>query len=345
MNDGGYVVAGVTSSFGAGAEDVYVVRTDADGEVLWTTAHGGPGDDNGWSVHETGTGLAVAGFTDSFGAEGYNCYLMALDAAGTMQWSNTYGGPGVDRCWSMLPLEDRGYILVGETTSSGGGEEDCYLIRTDAAGDELWSRVFGGENGDRCFSIALAHDGGFLLAGQTFSQGSGDRDAYVIKTDAAGNEEWSKTFGGMESDVAHSVTATADGDFLVTGYTTSFAGNGDDPYLIKLDAAGRVLWTRVLEMPGLHHTITGEQAVDGGFCLGGFSEHESDATNAALLVKTDGAGEIEWTRYLLRTSDARAFGYTVRATADGGCVIAGHTSVESAGDLDLLLVKVDSSGL
>lgn len=340
-SDGGYIAVGLTQSFGEGNDDVYLVKTDAAGDVAWTQTYGGPGSDNGWAIHEQEGRYIIAGFTDSFGAGGSDCYLIQTDLEGDMQWSQTFGGEGDDLCWGVLPVADEGYILVGETASFGSGAEDCLLIRTDASGNEQWRQTYGGEQGDRCFSIAFADDGGFVLAGQTYSAGAGDRDSYVIKTNASGEEQWSKTFGGEASDVGHAVARTADGAFLVTGYTTSFATEADDPYLIKIDAEGEIAWTRVIPMPGRARTLTGEQTIDGGFVLGGYAHSRSDGGRAALMVKTDGEGNLEWSRDLFLTTTGQSIGYTVRATADGGALLTGHTTEGSAGDLDLFVVKVE----
>jgi hypothetical protein len=339
--DGGYIAVGVTRSFGFGGEDVYLVRADSAGETLWSRTYGGSDEDNGWSVHETRDGFILAGFTNSFGAGEFDFYLVKTDPNGELVWSNTYGGEGNDRSWALALTNDGGFVLVGETTSSGAGEEDCLLVKTDSLGAELWSRTYGGERGDRCFSVTGTDDGGYVLAGQTYSEGAGDRDVYIIKTKANGEPEWTRTFGGADSDVGHYVTRVSDGNFLVTGYTTSFATRGDDPYLIKIDARGSIEWTRVLPMEGVNHTLTGEQAVDGGFFLVGFSNYEERGATAALLVKTDSEGRVDWHEDVLPTSNGHSFGYTVRATLDGGCVFTGHTTVNSAGNLDLLLVKVN----
>lgn len=341
-SDGGYVAIGLSTSFGDGNENIYLVRTDAAGNELWSKTYGGAGTDNGWSVHESGDGLILAGFTDSIGAGSFDCYLARADAEGVTQWSTTFGGPGSDRCWGVLPLGADGFALVGETAEPNGAE-DCYLIRTDASGNELWSQTFGGDQSDRCFAIT-ASDDGFVLAGQTYSEGAGDRDAWVIGTDASGNELWAHTFGGPESDVAHGVAPTGDGGFVVTGYTTSLAQEADDPYLIKLDAEGNVQWTRVIAMPGIAHTITGEQTTDGGFILGGFTVLPESGLRSALLIKTEGTGRLVWSRDILPTTEGESFGYTVRATSDGGAVLTGHTTVGSAGGPDLLLFKVDRAG-
>lgn len=339
--DGGFVTVGVTKSYGAGDEDVYLVRTDAEGELLWFKTFGGPTEDFGWSVREIPDGFILVGFTKSFGAGGYDCYLVQTDPNGELEWSKTFGGETDDRCWGMARTGDGGFVLVGETTSIGAGEEDCWLVRTDSQGEEAWSRTFGGRAGDRCFSIALADDGGYVLAGQTYSEGAGDRDAYVIKASESGELEWSRTFGGAASDVGHSVTEIPGGSFMVTGYTTSLAPMGDDPYLIKIDLNGDVEWTRVLALEGVNHTLTGDVTTDGGFCLTGFSEYPKKRANAALLVRTDPEGHLEWHKDFLLTDSGQSLGYTVRATPDGGCIFTGHTTVSGAGSLDLLLVKVD----
>ena len=344
IEDGGYIAVGVTKTFGAGDEDVYLVRTSSEGELLWFKTYGGIDQDYGWSVRETPDGFVLAGFTKSFGAGGFDCYLIKTDSTGVVDWSRTFGGATDDRCWGMALTSDGGFALVGETTSSGTGEQDCFLVKTDAQGEESWSQTFGGEKGDRCFSIAVADDGGYILAGQSYSEGAGDRDVYVLKTSAAGELQWSKTFGGAASDVGHSITRTSDGSFMVTGYTTSLAEMGDDPYLIKIDMHGEVQWTRVLPMQGINHTLTGDLGTDGGFCLAGFSEYPDKRANAALLVKTDPEGHLHWHRDVLLTDSGQSLGYTAKATPDGGCIFTGHTTVNSAGSLDLLLVKVNGGG-
>lgn len=342
MSDGGYAAVGFTQSFGAGGEDVYLVRTDAAGEVLWSNTYGGAREDNGWSVHETEDGLIIAGFTQSFGAGGFDCYLIQTDTLSEEQWSNTFGGTGNDRCWAMLILDDGGFVLLGETTSFGNGAEDCYLIKIDADGNEVWSTTFGGTRADRCFSLAQVDDGGFMLAGQTFSEGAGNRDAFVIRTDQDGNELWSQTFGGRDSDVAHWISKTSEGNFFVTGYTSSFAESGEAPYLHKINADGELNWTKVIQLEASTRAITGEQTTDGGFIVGGFTSNTRPSS--AVLVKVDESGELEWTKDFFSTSSGQSLGYTVRATSDGGSVLTGHTSVDGSGGFDLFILKLDSNG-
>ncbi len=343
--DGGFVVVGVTQSTGAGGEDIYLVRFDSGKNVLWERTLGGPGDDDGWAVLETaGGGLIVGGFTNSEGAGGFDCTLIATDPQGSPTWSKTYGGAMDDRCWAVATTADGGYVLAGETASSGSGERDCYLIKTDVQGREIWSHTYGGEKDDRCFSVVAARDGGLVIAGQTYSTGAGDRDAWVLKTNREGRLLWSKTHGGEVSDVAHSVAAGNDGSYYVTGYTTSLAASPDDPMLLKFADDGTIEWSRVLELDGHNRTLTGAQAADGGLCLTGFEVAGSPPTGTALVVKVDDAGQVLWTTGIAATAEGQSLGYGVTGTADGGCAITGHTTKGSAGELDLLFAIVDADG-
>lgn len=343
--DGGFIVVGVTRSRGSGGEDVYLVRLDADAKVLWETAFGGPGDDDGWAVIEiVDGGFVVGGFSDGEGAGGLDCSLTATDPRGTPIWSQSFGGEKDDRCWSVVATADGGYALAGETASFGAGERDCYLIRTDGRGREIWSRTYGGERDDRCFSLVAVDDGGFVVAGQSFSYGAGDRDAWVLKTDRDGALEWSRTHGGTASDVAHSVVADGRGSYLVTGYTTSLAVTPDDPMVFKVADDGTIDWSRVLEMEGSNRTLTGAPAAGRGLCLAGFSVAGNPPSRSALIVKVDDAGRPLWSTEVLATARGESLGYGVVGTADGGCAITGHTTVGSAGGLDLLFAKTDAEG-
>jgi hypothetical protein len=152
-------------------------------------------------------------------------------------FTKTFGGENTDAALSVQQTADGGYIIAGDTESFGAGGWDAYLVKIDGEGNEVWYQTFGGEAHDTAYSVQQTADGGYIIAGDTESFGAGGLDIYVIKTDGAGNEEWSQTFGGVGSDVALSVQQTTDGGYIIAGDTESF-GAGTDAYLVKTDGEG-----------------------------------------------------------------------------------------------------------
>jgi hypothetical protein len=186
-SDGGYAIIGYTSSHDAKQEDVYLVRTDVQGEMLWSMSYGGEGRDNGWDILELGDGgFLVAGFTNSFGAGEMDILLVRTNANGILLWERTFGGPRCEFGWALAPTADGGFVLAGQTNSFGEGEEDGYIVKVNAEGEEIWNQTFGGQQEDRLFSIDQSADLGFILTGTTRSMGSGNRDLYLVKTDETG---------------------------------------------------------------------------------------------------------------------------------------------------------------
>jgi hypothetical protein len=238
-SDGGYIVVGWTLSFGAGNWDIFLIKTDAKGNIQWAKTYGGTDDDSAYSVQQTSDGgYIVAGYTRSFG-EGSDILLIKTDANGNIQWAKTYGGESSERASSVQQTSDGGYIVAGYTNSFGAGEVDIFLIKTDANGNIQWAKTYGGARDDRAFSVQQTSDGGYIVAGETESFGAGERDIFLIKTDAKGNMQWAKTYGGTSYDWAFSVQQTYDGGYILAGITGSFA-DGVGIFLIKTDAKGNI---------------------------------------------------------------------------------------------------------
>ncbi len=227
-SDGGFIICGITNSFGAGYSDMYFIRTDSLGNTLWSKTFGGPGGDTGCAVRIAADGSFYGiGSTGSFGLGYSSLYVVHISAAGDSLWANTYGDRA-DFGYSLEITRDGGLALAG---SSQG---DMYLVRTDATGFVMWQTTFGGSKDDRAYTVSETPDGGFLIAGVTESFGAGKIDIQVLRVDRSGWKIWSGTYGGSSSDYCRSMTLINNQDVIVVGHTWSFSSGGSDMYVLKV---------------------------------------------------------------------------------------------------------------
>jgi hypothetical protein len=250
--DGGYIIGGYTESYGAGASDVWLIKTNSDGKEVWNTTFGGIDHDRGFSVQQTtDDGYIITGYTVSFDEDTSGCdiWLIKTDSQGVKEWDQTYGGSGVankvDMAYSVQQTSDDGYIIVGDTEIYFVAKSDVLLIKTDSDGNEEWISTFGGSNFDRGRCVNQTIEGGYIITGWSASYGPGDPDVWLINTDSNGNELWNSTFEFDHEycDWGYSVQQTKDGGYIVTGATMpdGWAGSppvyseeGTDLWLIKV---------------------------------------------------------------------------------------------------------------
>jgi len=257
--------------------------------------------------------------------------------------SNTFGGLDDDRAYSVQQTTNGGYIIAGYTRSYGAGSSDAWLIKTDGSGNLTWSNTFGGSAYDDAYSVKQTTDGGYIIAGRTYSYDAGGGDAWLIKTDGSGNQLWSKTFGGSYIDYAYSVNQTTDGGYIIAGYTLSYGAGGSDVWLIKTDDSGNQLWSKTFGGSGYDYARSVKQTTDGGYIIAGYTEsYRPGFKDVWLLIKTDGSGNQLWSNTFGDSFADDA--YSVQQTTDGGYIIAGRTGSYGAGSYDVWLIKTDGSG-
>jgi len=338
--DGGYILVGCTESYGAGKEDVWLIKTDTKGNKVWDKIFGGLKYDRFFSVQQTiDNGYILAGWTESYGAGLWDVWLIKTDTQGNKVWEQTFGGPDRDWANSVQQTTDGGYILVGGTESYGARGADAWLVKTDAEGNKEWEQTFGGSHADYAYSVQQTNDNGYILAGWTYSYGAGG-DAWLVKTDTEGNKEWEQTFGGSESDYAHSVQQTPDGGYILAGIRDSRGVWSSNAWLIKTDTQGNKVWEQTFGGPDRDRANCVQQTPDGGYILAGSASSYGAGYSDAWLIKTDAEGNKEWDQTFGGSREDWAD--SVQQTTDGGYILAGETRSYGAGSADAWLIKLSS---
>lgn len=290
--EGGYAIAGYTASYEWG-KNAYLIQTDHAGNLVWFRTY----DDPSWGrslIQTFDGGYALAGMGFQIDTWSDMC-LLRVDFAGEREWTNWYGSPewgDTDVANCVLQSPDGGFVVGGYTRSYGAGDWDIYLVKTSDTGEEKWSKTYGGNHSDTISSLVPSADGGYAIAGTTYSFGGGGESMYLVKTDTSGNQIWASAYSGnWYVAECTSMIQTADDGYLVAGYTKSSDGDDYVAYLVKADFLGKAVWSRTYSEFGIASVI---QTVDGAYVFAGSSIPRGDG--AMSLVKTDTLGEQEWVR-------------------------------------------------
>jgi hypothetical protein len=275
--DGGYIITGSTYPEPGYSEDVWLIKTDADGDALWTRCYGTMSYEGGQSVEQTtDSGYVIAGYQDS---NGRDIYLVKTNAAGDLLWERAYGTAEYDWGFSAVQTTDGVAAVAGRIDPVGSRPYQICLVKTDADGDTLWTRMYGPSE---AHSVQQTADGGYIVVAGAFHDGRLD-DACLVRTDVNGDTLWTRSLGGFDG---YSGQQTADGGCIVAG-----AGNGGAS-LIKTDANGETLWTRSY---GGSCGYSVQQTADSGYILAG------EGYGDVYLIKTDSLGN-----FLVGAAEPRA---------------------------------------
>jgi len=379
--DGGYIVAGYTKSNDGdvsgnhGWKDAWIVKLDKDGNIQWQKVFGGSNEDFALSIQQTGDeGYIVAGYTKSNDGDvtvnhgGEDAWIVKLDKDGNIQWQKVLGGSSSEEAYSIQQTRDGGYIVSGYTKSNDGdisgnhGGRDAWIAKLDRDGNIQWRKILGGSDYEEANSIQQTRDGGYIVAGYTWSNDGdvtgnhGRGDAWIVKLDRDGNIQWQKALGGSDDDWANSIQQTSDGGYIVAGWTYSDDGNVSgnhgyiDAWIVKLDKDGNIQWQKVLGGSNGEIANSIQQTKDGGYIVAGYTgSNDGDVSGNhgggdTWLVKLDGNGNIEWQKALGGSDYDIA--YSIRQTSDGGYIVAGWTESNDGyvsgnhGEGDVWIVKL-----
>jgi hypothetical protein len=240
-DDGGYIVAGDTRSFGAGLYDIWILKLDSSGLIEWQRTYGDSKSDMVRSIRQTSDrGYIVAGTSYTFGPGSKAIWILKLTSTGDIEWQHSYGGNDSDSAKSVLQTSDGGYIVLAQTGSFGVGLSDLLIYKLSSTGSIEWQHTYGGPLWDPPEAIFQATDEGYILVGDTYSFGAGENDCIVMKLDPTGEIEWVKTYGGSSYDLAQVIQQTEGGDFIVAGNTSSFGEGETDFLMFKISSDGNI---------------------------------------------------------------------------------------------------------
>jgi len=349
-NDGGYIVAGDAMSFGAGLSDIWVLKLDSNGAIIWQRTYGGSYRDIARSIQQTGDGgYIVAGDTESFGAGLSDIWVLKLDSNGATVWQRTYGGSDGDVARSIQQTGDGGYIVAGNTESFSAGLSDIWILKLNSDGAIEWQQTYGGSDDDAAYSVSQTGDGGYVVAGNTESFGAGLIDIWILKLNSDGAIEWQQTYGEWDYDFASFIQQTSDEGYIVAAYTYSFVEYWTEGWILKLDSNGAIEWQRTYgaSSHGLSKNESDfiysiQQTGDEGYIAAGVTSSFGAGVNDAWLLKLSSSGAIEWQQtYGGSDSDVAR---TIQQTEDGGYIAAGTTESFGAGVNDFFVFKLYSDG-
>jgi uncharacterized delta-60 repeat protein len=345
-SDGGYIVAGYTTSFGAGLADIWILKLTSSGDIDWQLTYGG----SAWAdvarfIQQTSDGgYIVAGRTYSFGAGGSDIWVLKLSSTGTIEWQKTYGGNDDDEAYSIQQTSDGGYIVAGETWSFIAGYEGViWVLKLSSTGTIEWQKIYEGGYGDEAYSIQQTSDGGYIVTGRTWSFGAGGCDIWILKLSSTGTIEWQRTYGGSNWDVARSIQQTSDGGYIVAGCTESFGAGGSDIWILKLSSSGTINWQKTYGGSEDDEAYSIKQRSDGGFIVAGRTGSFGAGSDDAWILKLSSTGTIDWQRTY--GSDWGDDARSIQQTNDGGYIVTGETGIIGAFWLDdVWVLKLFSNG-
>ncbi len=346
--DGNYILAGYAGYTNDG-KFVWLMKTDAKGNILWNRSFSREESNVVSSAQITADdGYILTGYTGQ-NTSSYKAWLIKTDSNSRELWNKTFGNSGFDVASSVQQSVDGGYIIAGRKRSRpyrmSEDDFDAWLIKTDANGDEMWNKTFGGTGRDEIASIRLTSDGGYILAGGTNSYRDSWGDAWLVKVDKNGNEQWNRTYYGAHSiaQTASSAQETADGGYIISGIIFPIVDvpqteRRSDACLIKTDSTGNEQWNRTFGGKGENRALSILQVSDGGYIMAGDTSSYGANGVDALLLKTDANGNEQWN--MTFGGKFRDEADYVSQTKDGGYVLAGSTMSYGAGDWTAWLIKV-----
>ncbi len=288
-------------------------------------------------------GYIMIGTTNSCGAGANDFYAVKIDSLGNPQWTHTYGGPLNDEGYAVAPTFDHGYAFLGWSDNNISNGYDVELVRTDAAGNVLWQKYYGGSDWDFGYGIQQTADSGFVLVGQTYSYGAGNGDVYVIRTDKNGDTIWTRVIGGTGYDIANSVCITRDSLYAIAGATTSFGKGDTNLYFLVLDDKGNIVKDTTYGCTNNHVAYSIEPYVNKGYVVTGYTDSIIPGKPDIYLLFFD-SNAVPFYQHIDSWPKGYDIGHDAAECVDGDMICAASSNTDGNGTSALLAMRAAYGG-
>lgn len=337
----GFMIAGMTNNSNITDCDLYIMKTDLSGNMLWQKIYGGAKPDYPYSMVATHDGnYLITGFSQSFGPGDYDVYLIKVDGNGDKIWEKVFNGWGNEEAREIIKTSDNNYMIVGTSASSNWTSgQNAFLMKVDVDGNMLWRKFYGGSNMEYGNTVKQCSDGGYIMGGQTYSQGQ-DGNTYIVRTNSSGDTLWTRHFGGALSQEATSIVSHSDGSatFVVRDST---ANSDIDVRIMKVDANGGVVFDKSYGGSQKDTPKTIGKTSDGGFIVGAISRSFGWINPDMWLMKMNSNGDTLWTQHYGQTDHEHC--HLAKEHIDGGILAIGHSRSYSPGQ-KIMFLKLDGNG-
>ncbi len=348
-NNGDYIAAGLTNSFGSGGYDYWIIRVNNTGNILWQQSFGTSQADIAYKVYETVDGsIILAGETSIINPPENDILVVKTNSVGVPQWQRIYRSGFASNFGDIKETLDNGYIIAANTLANASSSNGIWIIKLNNNGNVAWNNIYKSEYNDYAHSIQQTSDTGYIVAGDIsyLYNWTGVTDMWVIKLTSAGGVSWQRSYGWTISETsyehAYSIQQTTDAGYIVAGSTESYGAGNTDMWVLKLNSSGNVTWQRTYGgiMNDVAYSI--QQTSDGGYILAGYTESVEINNRDAIIIKLDSSGNIVWQkRYGGPYFDEAQ---SIKQTNDGGFIIAIDTYSYGSGFNDFLLLKTNANG-
>lgn len=342
--DSQYVAVGYTNGYNVSQTDILVAKTNKLGVPIWQKTFGGISADIGKSIIELpDSSLVFTGYSNSFGAGGYDAIIFKTDKTGNLIWRKTFGGLDWDFAYSISKTLDGNLIICGATYSYGRGGSDGFLLKLDYNGNFLWDKIYGSKKDDDLKKVITTNEGGYIAVGTTKGYGDSLGDIWVTKFNAQGDSTWFKTNGGIKMEIGNSVVQDVNNDYLICGGSESFSFGKEDAYIFKLNNSGNFVWNQFYGLATKDeesYDVVNSKSTYGSMVIT-FGTREQSAYQIDIKTLL-----LDFNGYYVRGGSFGGpnidIGYALYNTFDKGYVACGYTESFNAIMSDFFIVKYDS---